>query len=477
LETICARLEAVENKVGGGAAAPAPVAAGETAAAAKAWDELVATHWTPFSATTQEIGGPVLLQQLALINDGNCDVHRVINVAAQAQKPSVDKLKTLVAPLAEIMKKVKELRESNRQDKQWEHISTFSEAVAFFNWVVVEPTPAPFAKECLDSSLFWSNKILRQFKGNDERHITWCNQLKEFFLELQKYIKQYHTTGLTWNKNGKDIDQVAGAAGSSQPISSAKPTAVGAGPAGGPPPPPAPSPDALKAAPSTSSSKPAGDPNALFAALNKGADITSGLKKVTRDMQTHKNPNLRAGGVVKEVPKKEAPAPKYAKAAAKKSPPKGPVLEGNKWIIEFHEGNNDIILPADEIEPKQSVYIYKCEKCTIQIPGKVNSVIMDTCKRSGVAFQQVISGAEVVNSQSMKIQSQGKIPNFAIDKCSSIQVILSKDSLDAQLVTSKCDSVNVMFPKDDDMFELPVPEQFVTTLVDGKLVTTTLEHE
>jgi adenylyl cyclase-associated protein len=32
---------------------------------------------------------------------------------------------------------------------------------------------------------------------------------------------------------------------------------------------------------------------ALFAALNKGEGITSGLKKVTADMQTHKNPNLR----------------------------------------------------------------------------------------------------------------------------------------------------------------------------------------
>lgn len=32
---------------------------------------------------------------------------------------------------------------------------------------------------------------------------------------------------------------------------------------------------------------------ALFAELNKGDAITSGLKKVTADMQTHKNPQLR----------------------------------------------------------------------------------------------------------------------------------------------------------------------------------------
>lgn len=36
------------------------------------------------------------------------------------------------------------------------------------------------------------------------------------------------------------------------------------------------------------------DRSALFAEINKGSGITSKLKKVTADMQTHKNPNLRA---------------------------------------------------------------------------------------------------------------------------------------------------------------------------------------
>lgn len=37
----------------------------------------------------------------------------------------------------------------------------------------------------------------------------------------------------------------------------------------------------------------------LFAQLNLGADVTKGLKKVTADMQTHKNPSLRASDVVR----------------------------------------------------------------------------------------------------------------------------------------------------------------------------------
>ena len=36
----------------------------------------------------------------------------------------------------------------------------------------------------------------------------------------------------------------------------------------------------------------------LFAQLNLGEDVTKGLKKVTANMQTHKNPSLRSSNVV-----------------------------------------------------------------------------------------------------------------------------------------------------------------------------------
>lgn len=36
----------------------------------------------------------------------------------------------------------------------------------------------------------------------------------------------------------------------------------------------------------------------VFAALNQGENVTKGLKKVDKSEMTHKNPELRAGGVV-----------------------------------------------------------------------------------------------------------------------------------------------------------------------------------
>jgi adenylyl cyclase-associated protein len=102
-------------------------------------------------------------------------------------------------------------------------------------------------------------------------------------------------------------------------------------PCGPPPPgPPPPAASLMQAAPAAKTAAP--DTNALFAALNKGDCVTTGLKKVTKDMQTHKNPALRAGGVVKTVEKPVA-EPKNQPAQKKQLPPKGPVLEGNKWVI------------------------------------------------------------------------------------------------------------------------------------------------
>lgn len=67
--------------------------------------------------------------------------------------------------------------------------------------------------------------------------------------------------------------------------------------AGAPPPPPPPPPPAAPPA-STGSPAPTGGAAAVFADINRGADVTKGLRKVDKSEMTHKNPNLRASSVV-----------------------------------------------------------------------------------------------------------------------------------------------------------------------------------
>jgi len=109
----------------------------------------------------------------------------------------------------------------------------------------------------------------------------------------------------------------------------------------------------------------------------------------------------------------------------------------------------------------------------------VNTIIIDDCKRTGVVFENVISGLEIVNSSTIEVQVLGKVPSIAIDKTSGVQLYLSKDALESELVTSKSSDVNILIPPKEegaDLVELPVPYQFKTIIKNGSLITHSVEH-
>ena len=41
-----------------------------------------------------------------------------------------------------------------------------------------------------------------EFKGKEEQHVKFAKDFKTFLVELQKYVKASHTTGLSWNPRG-----------------------------------------------------------------------------------------------------------------------------------------------------------------------------------------------------------------------------------------------------------------------------------
>ena len=104
--------------------------------------------------------------------------------------------------------------------------------------------------------------------------------------------------------------------------------------------------------------------SALLDSLNQGEDITKGLKKVSDDQKNHKNPELRAQGVVKA---KEASNHTAAAAPAVAASNLPPVLEldGKKWNVENINGNSNVVI--ETTGTNQSVYIYRCNGSTFNI--------------------------------------------------------------------------------------------------------------
>uniref|UniRef100_A0A673LNC4 Adenylyl cyclase-associated protein n=1 Tax=Sinocyclocheilus rhinocerous TaxID=307959 RepID=A0A673LNC4_9TELE len=369
---------------------------------------------------------------------------------------STSVLTSLLAPMSKVIQEVQSFREKNRSSPLFNHLSAVSESVPALGWVAMAPKPGPYVKEMQDAAMFYTNRVLKDYKEKDKMHVEWVSTYVSIWTELQAYIKQHHTTGLSWSKTG--------------------PVASGGAPSGGAPapPPPGPPPPPMNLDKSSSGDSGATSHNALFASINKGADITKGLKHVSDDQKTHKNPTLKVqGGPLPSGPKPFAARPTAAASPARTLPP---VLEldGKKWKVENQEGAHGLVISDTEL--KQVVYAFKCNNSTLQVKGKINSIILDNCKKLGLVFDDVVGIVEVINCKDVKVQVMGKVPTISINKTDGCHVYLNKDSLSCEIISAKSSEMNVLVPnKDGEYTEIPVPEQFKTVWDGSKLVTTATE--
>ncbi|KAG7168594.1 adenylyl cyclase-associated protein 1-like isoform X2 [Homarus americanus] len=424
-----------------------------------AYDDLLSGPFKTFFDCSMKIGGDVAsiakMVQSTFINQ-----RAFLVMASKSQRPLDSELPQVLEPTGKKIQEVIAFRESKRQSPFFNHLSAISESIPGLSWVAVTPAPAPYVKEMGDSAVFYTNRVLKEYREKDKVHVEWVQNWNNVFKELQEYVKKHHTTGLSWNTRG----------GNAMANLKAAPANCGV-----PPPPPAgnipPPPPMIKLDPKAVAAD--DGRSALFDSINKGTNITSGLKKVTDDMKTHKNPSLREGP--KPFVKQSSPPNRASPARDGPTAPPKFALEGKKWFIEYQKDKPDLIVKDAKMD--QSVYIFRCQNIVVQVKGKVNSVILDSCKKSSVVFENLVSSAEVVNCQSCQVQVMGIMPTISIEKTDGCQVYLSKESLKTEIVTAKSTEMNVLIPKDDgDFVECPIPEQFKTTIKGLSLTTTCSEQ-
>lgn len=466
LEQATSRLEQVEKALASGAtSAPSSSGASSSSAPSAAsvteFQNLIDQHITPLVALSKKLD-PVLGQQAAELEKAVLAEKQLISTASQSKKPNTDVLMKLIQPINTHTQQIDTIRNSNRTSKVFNNLSALSEGVGFLGWVMVESTPGPHVAEMRSTSEFYTNRILKEFKGVNQDQVDWVGHYIGFLKDLEKYIKQYHTTSLTWNPKGGEATAAAA------PVAAA-PSA----PSGAPAPPPPPPADFMEKSSSNAPAKP--DMSQLFSEIGKGEAVTSGLKKVTADMKSKNNPNKSS--VVKASDIKPSSTSTAGAGASKVTKPPKFALEANKWAVEYQVGNKSIVI--EDTDPKQTVYIYQCTDSVVQIKGKVNAITLDSCKKTAIVFENAIASCEVVNCTSIEVQVTGKVPCMSIDKTSGCQVYLSAQSLETEVVTSKSSEMNILIPgatPNDDMIELSVPEQYKTVVKGNKLVTEHVSH-
>ncbi|XP_012724015.2 adenylyl cyclase-associated protein 2 [Fundulus heteroclitus] len=387
-----------------------------------------------------------------MVNEALQTQRAFLQMAATHQEPAQMELQDLLKPISDHIQEIQNFRERNRGSPLFNHLSAVSESIPALGWVAVSQKPGPYVKEMNDAATFYTNRVLKDYKETDRRHVDWVHSYLSIWTEMQSFIKQHHTTGLVWSKTG--------------PIAptSLTPTAPCPPP---PPPPPGPPPVFTEddSKPQTDSATP--QHSALFAQLNQGMGITKGLKHVSEEQKTHKNPNLRSQA--SPVKSKDPQPVSSPKAASQKRPPLLE-LEGKKWRVEHFEQKHDLVI--EETELKQVVYVFGCNNSTLQVKGKINSIIIDNCKKLGLVFENAVGIVEVINSRAIQLQVLGMVPTISINKTEGCQVYLSKAALNCNIVSAKSSEMNILIPAgEDDYREFPVPEQFKTVWDGSKLVT------
>ncbi|XP_058446134.1 adenylyl cyclase-associated protein 1 isoform X2 [Malaya genurostris] len=422
-----------------------------------AYEDIILGSLANFLALSNKIGGDVATQA-ELVKQAFNVQFSFVQTAAKSSAPSNSELQSLLKPTSDQIAAIQNYREKHRTSPFFNHLSAISESISALGWVCVAPTPGPYVKEMNDAGQFYTNRVLKDWKEKDTTHVEWARAWIQTLTELQQFIKQHHTTGLVWA--GKNKPTVGGAAAPPPPP-----------PGGLPPPPPM-----MPLGDLTAGCGAGDERSALFAQINQGEDITKGLKKVTSDMQTHKNPGLRSGPAPYKAPTGISNGTKSVSApAAPVSKPPSFTRDGKKWLIEYQKGNSNLVV--EDAEMNNVVYMFKCENSTLVIKGKINSVVMDSCKKCSLVFDSLVASAEFVNCQSVQMQVLGKVPTISIDKTDGCQMYLSADSLDVEIVSSKSSEMNVMIPKGSsgDYSEQPIPEQFKTIVRGQSLNTTCVE--
>ncbi|KAF4125321.1 adenylyl cyclase-associated protein [Geosmithia morbida] len=413
---------------------------------------------------SKEIGGTVA-KQAAEVLKGFQEQRKLILISTKAKKPDMSGLQSLTQPINSAVMAVMDIKDSSRGDPLSNHLTAVSDGIMVMGWVTLDNRPFKHVDESLGSAQFFGNKVLKEYKEKDPKHVEWVQSFYAVFKDLSELVKENFTNGLPWNPKGEPAANVskALAAQSAPPSTSAL---AGGAPPPPPPPPPGPPPildiktEVSAPTPSTSSS----GFGAVFSDLNKGEDVTKGLRKVDKSQMTHKNPSLRAGSTVADSSsavrgKSPAPGKKPKPESMRVKKPAKKELEGNKWTVENYEKESGPV----EIEASltHSILISRCNSATVIIKGKANQVTVENSNRLSLVVDTLVSTVDVVKAPNFALQVLGTIPTIMLDQVDGGTIYLSKESTRTQIFTSKSAGINlnIISGPDEDYKEVPLPSQ------------------
>mmetsp|Transcript_55033 Transcript_55033/g.101861 ORF Transcript_55033/g.101861 Transcript_55033/m.101861 type:complete len:490 (+) Transcript_55033:93-1562(+) len=466
LEAVADRLEktGVPSGAGGGSDdVPAVVVAFDAACAEK-----IAAMCT--AAKDSQVAE--LVEASQSFKDAMDMLRQVLLASASCAKPKDDQWGPIMKPLQELASK-RQAACDNRSPL-FPNMKAMAEAVMAAG-LFTAPGPPAHVQNVMESMDFHAIKVMQK---KVDVETAWIKALKACLTALKTWTESDCKMGITWKAGGKDAAQyfaekplgqaAAAAPAAAAPAADSKGKGKGKGP---PPPKPGQGAPPPKAPAAAAAAEPAGMA-AVFSQIE--AFSTAGLKTVTADMKTKNRPQDETSSVVPAAKSQPAKAPpSRSSGRGPKGPPVKELQKELNWVVENFEGVQDLTI--EDVQIQHLVLFINCKNCTLRISSKVKSICIDSCEKVNLICQDVISTVELVNCERCQVQTTGVVNSFAIDKCNGVNCWLSKESIQAEFVTSKSSEMNVTYPdpdtEDGDPIEVPIPEQFVSTIKGKKLST------
>lgn len=337
----------------------------ESSPSLKAYDKHLKNDVAPLTKLCADLELEALGNHLKSAWDSIRFIIALANISKQPQEDLPTALLPHLKPIQTALEGIRKLRLDRKFD--W-HLKAVLEMATCLSWVLIKPppqTPVAFCKEAIASSIFWSNKIRKEFKGKDEKQIAFCDGLKAVGDGLVAYVTEYHKTGLTFNPKGLSLPDAAKSLKDSVSTSSSATSKKNVVSTGG-----------LSSLMSELKGKQTAD----------GSSAATGLRKVTREQQTwRKEFKGEKCSNVPDMSKMGKTTNSNSSAGEKPKKVASPICEyqerGHKWVVE-HQTKNAGVLTIEISDPKQQVYMFNCEDVTVQVKGtKLKSIIMVSMNR------------------------------------------------------------------------------------------------
>merc|ERR1712110_1334913 len=177
-----------------------PESAGDDQSLAE-FDNIVMGSLSNFISTSENIGGDAA-NQAAMVSAAFQAQRQFLSTASSSKKPADANIQKLLKPTSDLIGEIQKFKETKRRSEMFHHLSALSESIPALGWVRVAPTPAPFVKEMKDAGMFYTNRVLKDWKEKDRKHVDWVKAWLESLTDLQHFVKKHHTTGLVWNPRG-----------------------------------------------------------------------------------------------------------------------------------------------------------------------------------------------------------------------------------------------------------------------------------